>query len=126
MFLVGYLSSIVSFRIDLTSEKRYSLSASTREILKGLEEELFVQIYLEGDMPIGFKKMRNSLKDMLDEFRVYSKMRIDYEFIDPSKNPDQKVRNEVFRELAAKGLKPTNVQVTEKDGGTSQKILFPG
>jgi len=126
MFLVGYLSSLVSFRIDLTSEKRYSLSNATKEILKNLEDELYVQIYLDGDMPIGFKKMKNSLKDMLDEFRANSKRKIDYEFIDPSKSTDQKVRNDLFRELAVKGLKPTNVQVTEKDGGTSQKILFPG
>lgn len=126
IFLAGYLSSIASFRLDLTSEKRYSLSNATKEILKNLEDELYVQIYLDGDMPIGFKKMKNSLKDMLDEFRANSKRKIDYEFIDPSENPDQNVRNDLFRELAAKGLNPTNVQVTEKDGGTSQKILFPG
>jgi len=126
IILVGYLSSLLFFRIDLTSEKRYSLSSTTREILENLEEELYIQVYLDGEMPIGFKKMRKSVKDMLDEFRVYSDRKIDYEFIDPSENPDQKVRNDIFRELAAKGLKPTNVQVTGKDGGTSQKVLFPG
>ncbi len=126
IILVGYFSSLLSFRIDLTSEKRYSLSRTTREILQNLEEELYIQVYLDGEMPIGFKKMRKSVKDMLDEFRIYSNRKIAYEFIDPSENPDQKVRNDIFRELATKGLKPTNVQVAEKDGGTSQKILFPG
>ncbi len=91
-----------------------------------MEDELYIQVYLDGEMPIGFKKLRKSIRDMLDEFRIYSRRKIDYEFIDPSENPDQKVRNDIFRELATKGLKPTNVQVTEKDGGTSQKILFPG
>ncbi|UCG28706.1 MAG: gliding motility-associated ABC transporter substrate-binding protein GldG [Bacteroidales bacterium] len=124
--LLGYLSSLISIRLDLTSEKRYSLSPATKEILRKLEHELYIQVYLDGDMPIGFKKMRTSITDMLEEFRVYSRKKMDFEFIDPSENQDPEVRNEIFMELAGKGLKPTNVQVTEKDGGTSQKILFPG
>lgn len=126
IILFGYLSSLLSFRIDLTSEKRYSLSNTTREILKNLEDELTIQVYLDGEMPIGFKKMKKTVKDMLEEFRISSGRKIAYEFIDPSENPDQQVRNDIFRELATKGLNPTNVQVAEKDGGTSQKILFPG
>lgn len=126
IILVGYLSSLLSFRIDLTSEKRYTLNSTTTEILRTLEDDLYIQVYLDGEMPTGFKKMRKSVKDMLDEFRVYSDRKIDYEFIDPSENPDQEVRNDIFMELAKKGLNPTNIQVAEKDGGTSQKILFPG
>lgn len=124
--LIIYLSSVLYFRIDLTSEKRYTLTNATRNILRNLEQEVFIQVYLEGEMPIGFKNMRRATKELLDEFRVYSRKKVIYEFINPAESPDQKVRNEVFRELDSKGLKATNALFSDKEGGRSQKIIFPG
>ncbi len=124
--LIIYLSSVLYFRIDLTSEKRYTLTNATRNILRNLEQEVFIQVYLEGEMPIGFKNMRRATKELLDEFRIYSRKKMIYEFINPAESPDQKVRNEVFRELDSKGLKATNALFSDKEGGRSQKIIFPG
>lgn len=124
--LIIYLSSVLYFRIDLTSEKRYTLTNATRNILRNLEQEVFIQVYLEGEMPIGFKNMRRATKELLDEFRIYSGKKVIYEFINPAESPDQKVRNEVFRELDSKGLKATNALFSDKEGGRSQKIIFPG
>jgi len=124
--LIIYLSSVMYFRIDLTSEKRYTLTNATRNILRNLEQEVFIQVYLEGEMPIGFKNMRRATKELLDEFRIYSGKKVVYEFINPAESPDQKVRNEVFMELDSKGLKATNALFSDKEGGRSQKIIFPG
>jgi ABC-2 type transport system permease protein len=124
--LVTYIASILYFRIDLTSEKRYTLTKATRDILRNLDNEIFIQVYLEGEMPIGFKKMRRAAKELLDEFRLYSGKRVNYEFINPAKSTDQNVRNEVFGELHNKGLNPTNVQSRDDEGGRSQKVIFPG
>ena len=124
--LIIYLSSVLYFRIDLTSEKRYTLTNATRNILRNIEQEVFIQVYLEGEMPIGFKNMRRATKELLDEFRIYSRKKVIYEFINPAESPDQKVRNEVFRELDSKGLKATNALFSDKEGGRSQKIIFPG
>jgi len=124
--LIVYLSSVMYFRIDLTSEKRYTLTNATRNILRNLEQEVFIQVYLEGEMPIGFKNMRRATKELLDEFRIYSGKKVIYEFINPAESPDQKVRNEVFMELDSKGLKATNALFSDKEGGRSQKIIFPG
>lgn len=124
--LIIYLSSVMYFRIDLTSEKRYTLTNATRNILRNLEQEVFIQVYLEGEMPIGFKNMRRATKELLDEFRIYSGKKVIYEFINPAESPDQKVRNEVFMELDSKGLKATNALFSDKEGGRSQKIIFPG
>lgn len=124
--LIIYLSSVLYFRIDLTSEKRYTLTNATRNILRNLEQEVFIQVYLEGEMPIGFKNMRRATKELLDEFCIYSRKKVIYEFINPAESPDQKVRNEVFRELDSKGLKATNALFSDKEGGRSQKIIFPG
>jgi ABC-2 type transport system permease protein len=124
--LAVFISSRVFFRIDLTSEKRYTLSGETKKILKKLDDVVYVKVYLEGELPIGFRKLHNSIRETLDEFRVYAKDNIQYEFINPSENTDPKIRNKVYAELYKKGLLPTNTQSHDKEGGVSEKILFPG
>jgi len=127
ILFVSYLAQIVFFRIDLTSEKRYTLSPVTKSVLRNMkEEEVLVRVYLEGEMPIGFKRLNKSVHDMLDEFRVYSGRKIQYDFIDLSKITDLKKRNALIEELYNKGLQPTNVQVKDKNGSTSQQIIVPG
>jgi ABC-2 type transport system permease protein len=126
LLLLFYLSSKIFFRLDFTSEKRYTLSPKTKEVLRSLDELVNVKIYLSGDMPVGFKKLRNSIQETLDEFKIYAGDNIQYEFINPLENSDPKVKQRIFNELYQKGLKPTNIQVKEKEGGKTEKILFPG
>ena len=94
LLMLNYVGSFVFHRFDLTSEKRYTLSDATKELLKNLDDVVFVKVYLEGDFPAGFKRLRNETKEMLDEFRAYSDNNIEYEFINPSDNPDKKQQNE--------------------------------
>lgn len=126
IIVVSYISSIVYWRVDLTSEKKYTLSSVTKSTLKGLNDAVYFKVYLDGDMPIGFKRMQKSLKESLDEFRVYAGENVQYEFVNPSESTDPKVRETILKDLIAKGLEPTNIQVREKDGGKAQKLLYPG
>jgi len=123
--MVNYVGSFVFHRFDLTTEKRYTLSDATKELLKNLDDVVFVKVYLEGDFPAGFKRLRDETKEMLDEFRAYSDNNIEYEFINPTENVDKKQQNEVYKQLYKKGLEPTNLEVKE-ESGTTQQILFPG
>ena len=70
--VAGYLLSLVNFRIDLTSDKRYTLSKQTKSILSELDDDIYVQVYLDGEMPVQFKKMRRSVRSILDEFKIIS------------------------------------------------------
>ena len=126
LVLVGYISSRAFFRIDLTSEKRFTLSQETKKILKGLDDQVYIKVYLDGDLPIGFKKLRSSVLETLNEFRVIAGDNIQYEFINPAESNDPKARNEVYSELYRKGLKPTNIESRDEEGGMSQKTIFPG
>ena len=126
VIIISYISSIIYWRIDLTSEKRFTLSDVTKNTLKELNDAAYIKIYLDGDMPIGFKRMQKSLKETLDEFRVYSGENIQYEFINPSESTNPKTREALFKDLMDKGLEPTNIQVHEKEGGNAQKLLYPG
>lgn len=124
--LLAFISSNIYYRIDLTSEKRYTLSASTQQILNKLTSHVYVQVYLEGEMPVGFKKLRRSVKDMLDEFRIRSGKKIIYEFIDPFDPGSREENQKMMKTLYEKGLQPTNIHDSDEEGGISQKIVFPG
>ncbi len=123
--LVNVIGSYVFTRFDLTSEKRYTLSPTTKEILNGLEDYVYFKVYLDGDFPAGFKKLRRETKEMLDEFRAYSKF-IDYEFINPSESVDPKERNEFYKQLYQSGLNPTDMVVKNSDGSSKQMVIWPG
>ncbi len=126
ILLIAYISSFLYFRIDLTSDKRYTLSETTKNILKNLDDIVFVKVYLDGELNIPFKKMQKNLRETLDEFKVYAKSYLEYEFINPFEDTDPKTRNNVFNELYKKGLKPSNIVSSDEEGGFSEKVIFPG
>lgn len=123
--MLNVLGSFLFTRFDLTSEKRHTLSPATINLIKNLKDVVYVKVYLEGDFPPGFKRLRNATREMLDEMRAYANGNIEYEFIDPSESADVKVRNQVYNQLAGMGLQPTNLEEKDKEG-SSQKIIFPG
>jgi len=124
ILLANIIGSFVFTRFDLTSEKRYSLSPATKELLKKTDDIVYFRVYLEGDFPAGFKRLRNATKEMLDEFRAYNK-NIQYEFVNPSQSEDAKERDDTYQLLMEKGLQPTNLQVNTKEG-REQQTIFPG
>jgi ABC-2 type transport system permease protein len=111
-------------RFDLTSEKRYTLSKSTVEILKNLDDIVFFKVFLDGEFPAGFKRLKRETKELLDEFRAYTD-NVQYEFINPSESDDPKERNDTYKLLMEQGLQPTNLKVKTKNG-IEQKVIFPG
>lgn len=122
---VNVIGSFLFKRFDLTAEKRYSLAPSTIELVKNLDDVVYVKIYLEGDFPADFKRLRNKTKEMMDEFRAYGKNKIEYEFINPSENPDKKQREKLYRQLVKQGLEPTTYKLNEKEGAI-ENTIFPG
>lgn len=125
VLLLWVIGSLVHFRLDLTTEKRYTLTNETRSVLRKLPDEVLVKVYLEGDLPAGFKKLRNSIKETLDEFRVYGGNNIQYEFINPSESKDAKIRSQLINDLYEKGLQPTELMIQGDEGSNSQKYVFP-
>ena len=108
--VLNVIGSFVFTRFDLTSEKRYTLSETTKETLRSLDDYVYFKVYLEGDFPAGFKKLRRETKEMLDEFRAYSKY-VDYEFINPTEGIDRTEINENYKLLYQSGLNPTELTV---------------
>ncbi len=94
IFAIAAIVSTSRIRIDLTEDNRYTLSDPTREILSALKNDIYIQVYLEGDMTIPLKRLRRSVSDILEEFRIASGRKIGYSFINPSKgdSDDQRMR----------------------------------
>jgi ABC-2 type transport system permease protein len=124
VFANTIFSSIFA-RLDLTEDKRYSISDASKEIMKNIPSNIYVEVYLEGEFPAGFQRLQKSIKETLEQFRAYSGDKIDYVFIDPSIAPDVKTRNAVYNQLAKQGLQPTNLMVKE-GAEQAQRIIFPG
>lgn len=125
VLVLNVIGSFVFTRFDLTSEKRYTLSPTTKEILGDLNDYVYFKVYLEGDFPAGFKKLRRETKEMLDEFRAYTKY-VDYEFINPSESADANERNDIYKQLYQAGLNPTDMVVKNSDGSSKQMVIWPG
>lgn len=123
--LINFSASLLFERFDLTSEKRYSLSNASKELVKNLDDIVYVKVYLEGDFPAAYKKMRDETREMLDEFRAYSNDNLDYEFINPAESGDEKITKEIYQQLFKQGLQPTDLNEKTTDG-FSNKLIWPG
>jgi gliding-associated putative ABC transporter substrate-binding component GldG len=126
IIIVTSISFFLRIRYDLTEDKRFTLSEPTRQVLNHLENDIYIEVYLDGEIPIPLKRLKRSVREMLDEFRIASGRKIDYEFINPSGGKDAKQREILFQTLANKGLSPIKLQAGDAEGGSTQKIIFPG
>lgn len=125
LLLVNVLSSFYHFRLDLTSEKRYSISEPSAVMMKNLKDEITIKVYLDGDLNAGFTRLKESTRNLLEEFRAYGGKKVQYQFIDPMavKNLDE--RKALIQDLVQKGLAPTNLTTRSKTE-SKQQLIFPG
>ena len=125
LLICNVLAQDYFFRLDLTEDQRYTITEATENLLSGLEDVVYVDVYLEGDVPAGFKRLQRSIRETLEEFRNIAGANVQFNFIDPSEAVSPEARNEFYQRLAAKGLQPTNI--IDNDGGKkTEKIVVPG
>ncbi len=112
-------------RLDLTTDKRYSLTDATKKMLRELDDIVYFRVYLDGELPPEFRKLRNDTREMLDEFNAWTD-NIHYEFISPLRavGGDARELADYYRMLSDKGLEPAQVQMHTGDGA-SQRVVFP-
>ena len=125
LILINIISGSFFHRFDLTKEKRFTLSKSTEELLNKLDDVVYAKIYLNGDLPPDFKRLRSATRDMLLEFKSKSNNNVHFEFIDPQESENADEQKLMFDQLVEKGLKPINLQVVD-DGEYKESIRFPG
>jgi ABC-2 type transport system permease protein len=123
IILLNVLASEFFTRLDFTAEKRYTLSPITKNILKDLKDKVQITVYLEGEFPAGFKRLRNSTEDLLRDFDSYAGKNLQFDFVIPLSG-DQKSQEEAYQRLLEMGIEPTQLSVKTEDG-MSQKLIYP-
>jgi gliding-associated putative ABC transporter substrate-binding component GldG len=119
------LSSEWRYRLDLTEEKRYTLSEATQHLLGSLDEVVYVEVYLEGELNPGFRRLQEAIRETLEEFRIHAGARLQYRFIDPEAVTTPQNRQAFYEQLVAKGIPATNV-FDRDEGKRTEKLIFPG
>lgn len=118
---VNFFASLIHKRIDLTNEKRFTVSTPVKKLLASLDGEVEVDLFLKGDMPAGFKKLSTSAEELLQEFKEYAKGKIRYKLVSPD---DQFPGTSVSYgdTVSSLGIIPINLKVQLKAGEQSQYI----
>ena len=119
---VNFLASSFHSRLDLTKEKRYTLSKATKKLLKNLDEPIMIDVFLKGDFHAGFRKLSLSTSELLKEFKESGTRNIIYNFREPDELiiADRKYSDT----LLSMGAVPINLTVQVK-AGEQQQYLFP-
>lgn len=124
LVLINIIGTFSFVRLDLTTEKRYSLNENTKSLLGKVNDKILFKIYLEGEFPADFQRLQRETKQMLDEFRAYNS-NVEYTFINPNDSEDEKIKRETWEQLRYKGLEAFQIEVNQ-EGGRSQLQIFPG
>ena len=106
--LINFLSSRRFVRADLTAEKRYTISQSTKKVLKRLDDIVTIDAYFSRQ-PARVAQIRQSVRDMLEEYRAFSK-NLQINFIDPA--AEEEAQKQKLRFM---GIPEVQVNVIEKD-----------
>jgi ABC-2 type transport system permease protein len=109
-------------RFDLTEDNRFTLTPATKTLLRNLDEVVYIKVLLQGDFPAGYKRLQESVEDMLLDFQSEN-TRISYQFEDPLAGNTEQV-NTRKKQLAELGVLPVSLNVRE-NGERSQKLTYP-
>ncbi|MBW8325024.1 MAG: gliding motility-associated ABC transporter substrate-binding protein GldG [Prolixibacteraceae bacterium] len=125
LVVAAIISGQLFFRLDLTAEKRYSITEVSKKVVKNLEKPVNITLYLDGELNTGFRKFQKSIIEKIADYNAYSSQLINLTIFDPYEITDAKRRDELFSELIAKGLQPANIR-QNTDQGTTTRLVFPG
>ncbi|HZF63349.1 MAG TPA: gliding motility-associated ABC transporter substrate-binding protein GldG [Chitinophagaceae bacterium] len=122
LLLINLVASFIYFRVDLTEEKRYTITRSTKQLINDLGDDLTVTVFLKGDYPPEFRRLSNTTADFLRVLKASNPAQLSYRFVDPL---DEVVPGKRWSDsLQAMGIHPINLSVQVKSG-QENKLAFP-
>ena len=130
LFIVSVFAAVILFniignsvfkRFDLTKDKRYTLSKTTKDIVDSVDTPLIIDVFLEGNLPSEFKLLQTETKQLIEEFQTINPL-VKVNYIDPL--ADETNRENIVRELTKTGLEPY-VNSKKVNGKITQELLFP-
>jgi len=121
LFILNFASYYIYKRFDVTQDKRYTLSETTKKIIDKVDSPLIIDVFLEGNFPADFKKLQTETRQLLEEFSAYNS-NISFQFVNPIEKEEDRL--EVMKKFAHKDMLPINISLIEK-GKQTQEVVFP-
>ncbi len=118
IILLNFLSTNFFVRLDFTADKAYTLSMSTKNILKSIKDPITVTAYFSKDVPSELIKARSDFKDLLIEYSNMTKNRVKFEFVDPAGKED------IEQKAMQSGIQPVLLNTSAKDQVKQQKAYI--
>ncbi len=115
--LINIAGFTMFFRVDLTSNKAYSLSDVSKKVVSTLEEPLTIYVFFTENLPAPYNSVEKYIHDLLDEYALSGNKYFNYKFYDVSQQEgpaDEEVMKN--QELASSyGIRPVQIQALEQD-----------
>ncbi|NRA93956.1 MAG: gliding motility-associated ABC transporter substrate-binding protein GldG [Psychroserpens sp.] len=119
--LINVIAGKFYHRFDLTQDQRYTLSEAALNTIDNVESPIVIDVFLEGNFPSEFRRLREETRQLLEEFAVYN-TNITFDFINPLAEESTRQRN--IQQLAQRGMQPFQITIQES-GKTSQEVIIP-
>ncbi len=120
-----YISSRFHSKIDLTKEKRFSISPATKELLNNLDEKVEVQVFLTGNLSSGFRKLSLATEELLSNYRDISNGKLSFKFRRPADGLPDTLKSLMYDSLMSIGIKPFNNELNRAEGEKTEQVIFP-
>jgi len=113
--------------LDLTAEKRYSLSDATKKLLdKKLDSAITIEVFLSGNLPADYKKLNIATAEILETFAAYAAGPIQVSFVEPGSNMvDEEAKVKYFDSLAALGVVFERTAISEGIEKSTSQLIVP-
>ena len=121
LLAINYIAQQWHSRIDLTQDKRYTLSETTRKTLSQIQQPLVIDVLLKGNIPTEFKKLQTEAIQLLEEYTAANDHLI-VNFVNPLE--DEPNADAAIQNLINNGLQPLQIAQTEA-GKSSVEYIFP-
>lgn len=124
LITVVYLSAGISFRADLTADKRYSLTTATKQLIANVDTVIEIDVFLTGNLPADYKKLSVATQELLEDFSSLSGNLIRVKFEKPGEElSNDTAKAMLYDSLARLGVVFERTEVTNTDEITSQLII---
>ena len=124
--LINVAGITLFFRMDLTKNKMYSISAASKKVVATLSEPLTINVFFTKDLPSPYNNTERYLHDLLAEYAIHADKFFNYRFFDV--NPEEGEITDETKEnqqLAGNyGIHPIQIQAIEKDEVKFQKAYM--
>ena len=124
LICANVLASYFHTGLDLTHEKRFTLTTSTKALLRSMPEVAVVDVYLKGTFPAGLQRMQEAVRERLRSFKDVAGAKIVFRFSDPLEGKTDKEKKAIIHDLSNKGIRALELK-TENDDEYSMKLFFP-